>query len=83
MIAGRGVITVRHVGGLRTSYEPVDERLATGAAVHRGARLGVISSVTGHCTPLTCLHWGAISGQAYLDPLSLLSAGRPILLPLR
>ena len=82
VVAGRGVVTVRHSGGLRTSYEPVDIRLTSGAPVRRGARIGVVSATAGHCVPLTCLHWGAISGQTYRDPLSLLGFGRPILLPL-
>jgi murein DD-endopeptidase MepM/ murein hydrolase activator NlpD len=82
VIAGRGVITIRHPGGLRTSYEPVDTRLTSGTLVHRGARIGVISGTAGHCAPLTCLHWGAISGSTYVDPLSLLGLGHPILLPL-
>jgi hypothetical protein len=30
---------------------------------------------------MTCLHWGFIAGEVYLDPLSLLGFGRPILLP--
>ena len=82
VIAGRGVMTVRHAGGLRTTYEPVDERLASGTLVHRGTRIGIISPDPGHCVPRHCLHWGAISGQTYRDPLSLLGFGRPILLPL-
>jgi murein DD-endopeptidase MepM/ murein hydrolase activator NlpD len=82
VIAGRGVITVRHSGGLRTTYEPVDERRASGTVVHRGTRIGVVSPIPGHCLPRQCLHWGAISGQSYRDPLSLLGFGRPILLPL-
>jgi len=82
VVAGRGVITVRHSGGLRTSYEPIDMRLTSGAPVRRGARIGVVSATAGHCVPLTCLHWGAISGQTYRDPLSLLGFSRPILLPL-
>lgn len=82
VIAGRGVVTVRHSGGLRTTYEPLDERLAAGTVVHRGAPLGVVSSTPGHCVPVTCLHWGAISGPSYRDPLSLLGFGHPILLPL-
>ena len=81
-IAGRGVITIRHAGGLRTSYEPVDDRLKSATLVHLGQRIGVIGAVAGHCVPLTCLHWGAITGTSYLDPLSLLGFGRPILLPL-
>ena len=82
VVAGRGVITVRHSRGLRTSYEPVDIRLTSGAPVRRGARIGVVSATAGHCVPLTCLHWGAISERTYRDPLSLLGFGRPILLPL-
>jgi len=82
VIAGRGVITVRHSGELRTTYEPVDERLASGTVVHRGTRIGVVSPAPGHCLPRHCLHWGAISGQTYRDPLSLLGFGQPILLPL-
>jgi murein DD-endopeptidase MepM/ murein hydrolase activator NlpD len=82
VIAGRGVVTVRHSGGLRTTYDPVDERLRSGAVVHRGDRIGVVSPAPGHCAPVTCLHWGAISGQTYRDPLSLLGFGRPVLLPL-
>lgn len=82
VIAGRGVITVRHPGGLRTTYEPVDQRLASATVVHQGDPIGVISSTPGHWVPLSCLHWGAIAGGIYRDPLSLLSLGRPILLPL-
>jgi len=82
LVAGRGVVTVRHPGGLRTSYEPLDQRLSSGTRVRRGARIGVLSSTPGHCAPLSCLHWGAIIGDAYRDPLSLLGFGRPILLPL-
>jgi hypothetical protein len=73
---------VRHARGLRTTYEPVDQRLATATVVHRGDRIGVVSAATGHCLPMTCLHWGVIAGELYLDPLSLLGLGRPILLPL-
>ncbi|MDQ1482687.1 MAG: hypothetical protein QOF35_763, partial [Actinomycetota bacterium] len=82
VVAGRGVVTVRHSGGLRTTYEPVDDRLESGASVARGARIGVLSPAPGHCAPQTCLHWGAISGRSYQDPLTLLGFGPPILLPL-
>ncbi len=82
VIAGRGVITVRHSSGLRTTYEPVDDRLASGTLVQRSTRIGILSPAPGHCVPRHCLHWGAISGHTYRDPLSLLGLGRPILLPL-
>jgi murein DD-endopeptidase MepM/ murein hydrolase activator NlpD len=82
VIAGRGVVTVRHSGALRTTYEPVERRAPFGMRVHGGAPIGVVSPTPGHCIPLTCLHWGAISVTTYLDPLSLLGLRRPILLPL-
>jgi len=88
VIAGRGVIGVRHAGGLRTTYDPVDMRLASGAVVGKGDRIGVVAPGPGHCAPLTCLHWGAISPpttrdqRTYRDPLSLVGFFRPILLPL-
>lgn len=82
LVAGRGVITVRHSAELRTSYEPVGHQLRPGTPVHRGTPIAVVSSTAGHCVPLTCVHWGAIAGATYLDPLSLLGFGRPILLPL-
>ena len=82
VIAGRGVITVRHSARLRTTYEPVGARLASGTVVRPGTRIGAVSPTPGHCMPLHCLHWGAISERTYRDPLSLLGFGRPILLPL-
>ena len=82
VVAGRGVLTVQHSDGIRTTYEPVDERLASGTLVRRGTPVGVLSDGPGHCLPLHCLHWGAISGETYRDPLSLLGFGRPVLLPL-
>ena len=51
VVAGRGVVTVRHAGGLRTTYEPVDGRAAVGTAVRRGDRVGVLSAASGHCEP--------------------------------
>jgi murein DD-endopeptidase MepM/ murein hydrolase activator NlpD len=83
VVAGRGVVTVRHAGGLRTTYEPVDGRAAVGTTVRRGDRVGTLSAAPGHCQPLRCLHWGAVSGDTYRDPLALLDPGHPVLLPLR
>jgi murein DD-endopeptidase MepM/ murein hydrolase activator NlpD len=82
VVAGRGVIVVQHPDGLRTSYEPVDERAAVGTDVDAGDRLGVVAGVPGHCAPATCLHWGLRRGEDYLDPLQLVGAGPPVLLPL-
>lgn len=84
VVAGRGVVTVRHGGGWRTTYEPVLDRLPRGTSVAAGDRLGVLGGgEASHCAPRLCLHWGALTGESdYHDPLLLLGLGRPILLPL-
>jgi murein DD-endopeptidase MepM/ murein hydrolase activator NlpD len=81
LVAGRGVITITHSGGLRTTYEPVTADVTVGQAVALGDELGVLAAGS-HC-PTTCLHWGALRGDVYLDPLTLLRPpAPPILLPL-
>lgn len=84
VVAGRGVVTVRHAGGWRTTYEPLDHRAATGTPVRQGDRIGTLTSgAASHCSPGACLHWGAVTGAAdYHDPLLLLGLGHPVLLPL-
>jgi murein DD-endopeptidase MepM/ murein hydrolase activator NlpD len=81
-VAGRGVVSVQHAGGLRTTYEPVEASVAAGAQVAAGAAIG--SLVAGHpgCPVPACLHWGLRRGEVYLDPLALLGFGRMRLLPL-
>lgn len=81
VVAGRGTVTVLHSDGLASTYEPVDERIATGAAVAAGTALGRIGSGS-HCAAHTCLHLGARLGEEYLDPLLLLTRVRIVLLPL-
>jgi murein DD-endopeptidase MepM/ murein hydrolase activator NlpD len=81
-VAGRGVLVVTHPGGLRTSYEPVASRVPVGTAVRRGDRIGVVAATPGHCAPGTCLHWGLRRGSRYVDPLTLVGRGPPVLLPL-
>ncbi|MEU6642297.1 M23 family metallopeptidase [Saccharomonospora sp. NPDC046836] len=70
-VAGRGVMSVEHDGGLRTTYEPVQPMLATGDQVSQGQPIGTV--VAGHpeCTATACLHWGVRRGEEYLDPLRL------------
>ena len=81
-IAGRGVVVVSH-GAVRTTYEPVAAAVAVGDEVGRAERLGTLELFGSHCHPAACLHWGAIEGEVYLDPLTLVGAGpRPVrLLP--
>lgn len=79
VIAGRGTVTVLHANGVRTTYEPVLARVLRGDAVGEGQVLGVVDGDS-HCG--TCLHLGALRGRVYLDPLTLLSPRRVVLLPL-
>jgi murein DD-endopeptidase MepM/ murein hydrolase activator NlpD len=83
-IAGRGVVSVAHAGGLRTTYEPVDVEatLRAGHPVTAGETLGVLAAGHPGCAADACLHWGLRSGDVYLDPLALLGLGRVRLLPL-
>jgi murein DD-endopeptidase MepM/ murein hydrolase activator NlpD len=81
-VAGRGVVSVQHANGLRTTYEPVEPAVAAGAVVAAGAPIGLL--VAGHagCPAPACLHWGLRRGELYLDPLALLGFGRVRLRPL-
>jgi murein DD-endopeptidase MepM/ murein hydrolase activator NlpD len=80
-LAGRGVVVVDH-GSTRTTYEPVDPVVAVGQVVDGGDVLGSLQAGLSHCFPRTCLHWGLLRGEEYLDPLSLLGLGPVRLLPL-
>lgn len=80
LLAGRGVVTVTHAGGLRTTYEPVTASVRVGQVVAAGDLLGRLGA-GGHCAA-ACLHWGLLRGDTYLDPLSLLVDQPVRLLPL-
>ncbi len=80
-IAGRGVVVVDH-GATRTTYEPVVGAPEVGSAVAAGGVIGRLSPVGSHCAPASCLHWGWLRDEVYLDPLLLVGAGPVRLLPL-
>lgn len=80
MLAGRGVVSIVH-GALRTTYEPVVPSVQPGQPVSAGDRIGVVGDAPTHCVPHTCLHWGLLRGEDYLDPLGLLGRGPLRLLP--
>ncbi|HEX2773397.1 MAG TPA: M23 family metallopeptidase [Micromonosporaceae bacterium] len=82
-IAGRGVVTVAHAAGLRTTYEPVEAPVRVGTSVAAGDRIGVLAAGHPGCPSAACLHWGLRHGERYLDPLSLLGLGRLRLLPVQ
>lgn len=80
-IAGRGTVAVAHAGGVRTTYEPVSPIVSVGDLVVRGQPIGTLEPSGSHCDPVVCLHFGAIRGRAYLDPLALLGGAPVRLLP--
>ncbi len=82
LLAGRGVVTVGHAGGLRTTYEPLTVSVSVGDTVPAGAALGTLDAGHRGCPEPACLHWGLRRGERYLDPLALLGLGRVRLLPL-
>lgn len=80
-IAGRGVISIEHAGGLRTTYEPVEPLVSRGMHVRSGQPIAVHAPDQRHPASV---HWGLRVRGAYVDPLLLLRRGsvlKPI--PLR
>ncbi|WP_127130707.1 M23 family metallopeptidase [Georgenia sp. SYP-B2076] len=74
-VVNRPVVSVQHVDGVRTTYEPVEPAVAAGQRVRAGDVLGHL--VAGHCPAWkpACLHWGARTDRTtYLDPLALVGA---------
>jgi murein DD-endopeptidase MepM/ murein hydrolase activator NlpD len=88
-IAGRGVVSVEHGGGLRTTYEPVAVAVVAGTRVRRGDPVGTLEPGHRGCPVAACLHWGlrrpastpGAGALDYLDPLLLLGLGPVRLLP--
>ncbi len=85
-VAGHGVVSVDHPGGLRTTYEPVTPTVTAGDRVAKGQRIGTVAPGHPGCPVAACLHWGVLrnpeQGRQYLDPLRLLARTRVRLLPL-
>lgn len=68
-VVDRPVISLRHPGGVLSSFEPVQPVVATGDRVARGQVIGMLQP--GHCaTP--CLHLGARIDGEYVNPLLFL-----------
>jgi murein DD-endopeptidase MepM/ murein hydrolase activator NlpD len=83
-LAGRGVVSIRHPSGLRTTYEPLLAEVVVGAVVGRGQVIGTLATWAtphGGCAASSCLHWGARDGRHYVDPLQLMTPPRVRLLP--
>lgn len=81
-IAGIGIVSVTHPDGIRSTYQPVTERIEEGQQVSGGERLGYLGAIGSHCLLRTCLHLGAVRGEDdYLDPLLFLQPWELTLLP--
>lgn len=77
-LAGRGVVSIAHRDGLRTTYEPVSAHVAEGDRVQAGGRIGTVARGHDGCPDSTCLHWGLRRGEQYLDPLTVVAAAGPL-----
>lgn len=83
-VVDRGVVTITHPQGLRSSLEPVRASVEVGDSVGAGQQIGVVEDGQGHCGGRTCVHWGVRDGARYLNPLDWLAGfGRVRLLPVR
>jgi murein DD-endopeptidase MepM/ murein hydrolase activator NlpD len=83
VVVDRGVLVLQTANGLRTTFEPVEPLVVVGTSVQQGDVVARVAATPGHCAPATCLHWGVLDGERYLDPLALVGVVRVVLLPLR
>src|SRR5690606_31996405 len=80
-VVDRPVLSIRHPGGLISSYEPVTSELVAGTVVHRGDTIGALQSGHGGAP---CLHFGVRLHGDYVSPLLYLGGiPRSVLLPTR
>ncbi|GAA3336267.1 hypothetical protein GCM10017712_33800 [Curtobacterium citreum] len=80
-VAGRGVVSIDHGGGLVSTLDSVDPSVSTWDEVDQGSTVGTVS--VGHCpASAPCLHLGARVDGRYVNPLPYLPAAEwPVLLP--
>lgn len=79
-VVDRGVLTIRHPDGLRSSLEPIVGGVPLWTQVRGGDVVGAVADGGTHCAPEDCLHWGVRRGDDYLDPLDLLPGAAPTVL---
>ena len=79
VVVDRPVLSIEHVGGVLSSYEPVQTTLAAGEHVARGQVIGTL--LAGHCAS-ACLHLGVRVDGEYVNPLLFLGGvGWSVLYP--
>ncbi|MCJ7827374.1 MAG: M23 family metallopeptidase [Demequinaceae bacterium] len=82
-VVDRGVVSIRHPGGLVSSLEPIAAAVTVGESVSTGDPIGTVTDERGHCGTLVCLHWGVRRDGRYVNPLNVLAGYGPVrLLPL-
>ena len=80
-VAGRGVLSIDHGGGVVSAIEPVEASVAVGDRVAAGQAVGV-TTTGGHCDAV-CVHFGVRVHGEYVSPLWFLGGlPRAVLLPL-
>lgn len=83
VVVDRAVLSIRHSGGVVSSYEPVSSALVAGDRVGRGDVIGELAAGPWHCAS-ACLHLGVRRHGEYVSPLLYLgSLPRSVLLPTR
>ncbi|WP_369798103.1 murein hydrolase activator EnvC, partial [Cellulomonas sp. B6] len=82
-VVDRGVVTVEHPDGRRSSLEPVAASVAAGHVVEVGDEIGEVTG-RAHAGPdgtgADAVHWGVREGDVYLDPWALLPGLGPVVL---
>ncbi len=79
-VAGRGILTIDHGGGLVTTLEPVLSDLRPGTTVDRGDAVATLD-LGGHAAA-GVLHFGVRLHGEYINPMLLLGGvPRAVLLP--
>lgn len=82
-VVDRGVVTIAHPSGVRSSLEPVAVAVEVGERVVAGQAVGIVENSGGHCGGRECVHWGVREGDRYLNPLDWLVGFGPVrLLPM-
>ncbi|MBO3087555.1 peptidoglycan DD-metalloendopeptidase family protein [Cellulomonas sp. zg-ZUI40] len=80
-VAGRGVVSVLHDDGRRSSLEPVGGPVPAGTRVVAGDPLGTVDGPVHDGTlAVPALHWGVREGDTYVDPWALLPGRGPVVL---
>lgn len=80
VVVDRPLITIDHVAGIVTTFEPVASTLTPGSVVAAGDEIGTVA--TGGHSPTGELHLGVRWNDVYINPLLLFGeVPRAILLP--